>query len=135
MDEKQAIGPKQESWLTALESGEHQQCKGTLGMVVEGRETNCCLGVWCKVSGSLRSVREDGVVLYDGFDGVPAMSVWKDLGLRSQDGDFCGMGEDTRCIGPNGSSALTLANDGGATFAEIAAFCRARPEAVFEETR
>lgn len=130
---KQAIGPNQEKWLKALESGEYVQCQGTLGLVdKDGTESNCCLGVACRVLGSVRHVSDHGTVTYDGCMGAPSDDFALDvLGLKSQQGDFRGCDHEL-----NGRLCLTEANDyGEATFAQIAAFCREYPEAVFREPR
>lgn len=130
-ERKQRLGPNQEKWLQALESGEHQQCRGELGVMVDGVEKNCCLGLACRVLGVSRSMDpQDGLIAYGGCDKTPPMSFALGvLGLRSIQGSLAFEKlKDERC--------LTEANDvGGATFAEIAAFCREHPEAVFTEPR
>jgi hypothetical protein len=127
---KQAIGPNQEKWLRALESGEYLQCTGKLGIVVDGVEQNCCLGVACRVMGADRRVLDDGRVSYDGSCGcAPPKVAYTQMALHAQAGDFKGERLKNR-------GCLAEANDhAGATFAEIAAFCRAHPEAVFTEPR
>ena len=45
------IGPVQEKWLQALESGEYRQGLGSLCDESEGGMTFCCLGVFCETAG------------------------------------------------------------------------------------
>jgi len=125
---KQAIGPNQEKWLQALESGEYRQGQNRLVEFDESGMKCCCLGV-----GALQfceSHRRDCDRLIFGEDegefstGTAPPAVIRALALRGPCGDFDG-----------GCNSLVGMNDKGVTFANIAAFCRANPEAVFTEPR
>jgi len=120
------LGPNQERWLKALESGDFKQGRGAL----YNRDSNtyCCLGVaaalflppghnfgdrtlWNGSSSFL--IRHDILGLYDAAGRFAPERPQKDfIGLRS----------------------LSCANDEGRTFKQIAAFCRANPEDVFERS-
>jgi hypothetical protein len=129
MAEKQAIGPRQEEWLTALESGGYAQCDGHLHDGVG----YCCLGVACK----LADIEPKAFALGDGtkrymFEGernYPPPQVVERLALWTMTGELDNHQEDL------GHETLADANDSGKSFAKIAAFCREHPEAVFTEPR
>jgi hypothetical protein len=109
----------QEKWLTALESGEYQQCHSEL----HSNGKFCCLGVGCVILGyeidGNGFKRPDGSRAAGWLDGVDSVQ----LGLR------CGSG--LLRIPFNGNDSLYQMNDDGMTFAEIAAYIRANPENVF----
>lgn len=136
---KQELGPNQEKWLQALESGDFEQGFELLTRVIEGTQRHCCLGVGCKVFGI------DGVVCEhedDELGDVTALRYGKNI-----DGDKIApyeLQEILRLKSINGGidelrlrncDCLTAANDVGVSFSEIAAFCREHPEAVFREPR
>lgn len=125
---RQAIGPNQEKWLKALESGDFEQYRGGgIGEVNEGVESNCCLGVYGRIAGQVRVLHCDRSVAYGGNCGYASDQTVEDLALRNHQGHIVGH--------ESFSQTLAHANDGGKTFAEIAAFCRENPEAVFTEPR
>ena len=112
---KQKLGPNQRKWIKALRSGRYKQGRKRL------RTGNkyCCLGVACKVFshpfGSDESFAPPDIVFRLALIS-PAASLVGDIDIK-------------------GKTCLAGANDNGATFAEIADFCEAHPEAVFTEAR
>lgn len=107
----QPIGPNQEKWLRALESGRYKRGKGYLHS--DGHY--CCLGVGCKIYriGHLECAGESPLKLV------------RKLALIGS------MGENKN----NEFDSLATFNDSGKTFAEIAAIVRADPGAYFSEPR
>lgn len=124
--------PEQEAWLKALESGEYKQGTGSLSR----NGQLCCLGVACEVINKLHpgtlpvEKTISGEIVYTSYDGrtgwlsEKAVNIMK---LRGQNGRSEIPVANTRM------KALSSANDFGATFADIAAFIRANPTAVFTE--
>jgi hypothetical protein len=108
-----------ERWLKALESGEYAQTEGFLCREGEGF---CCLGVACELAGMVAHDRGADGIFYAGKSGVAPANIVKRLHLRDESGT---------AVGGAGFVGLAVANDKGTTFAEIAAFCRKHPEAVF----
>ena len=97
-------------WIKALRSGEYTQAQGVLGCVdTQGEESNCCLGVACRVLGEERAFGEFTKVLeYGGMRDLLNPTQRKKLGLTKDQVDY-----------------LVDLNDGedgvgGATFDEIA---------------
>lgn len=132
---RQELGPNQKRWIEALRSGEFKQCKGMLS----DRRGFCCLGVACKVfdvpgnevSRVLDISEEDEEIDCVEFEKeveVAPLTVYTALGLKSHTGKI------DPTIAPIGD-CLSVANDEGKTFAEIADFCEANPQAVFTEPR
>lgn len=130
------LGPLQEKWLQALESGEYEQAKGHLMDIVtspNGKMKACCLGVACDVLG-LDKCRAEGRPLVAFFYGERSSTAemplgsYKKLGLKSELGEIS-LGHPTFK-----SNCLSAANDNGATFKQIAAFIRANPEKVFTKS-
>lgn len=133
----------QEAWLQALESGRYYQTKETL----HDKVGYCCLGVYCDL------VNPQGWESGDAFSKVFAFryvtdehdyeeyyeydlagSLMSKLGLFSEGGGL----ECNSSIWPaykkepnKYCGSLAEMNDHGYTFAEIAAFIRANPAAVF----
>lgn len=124
---KQRLGPNQLRWIRALESGRYKQGRHFLIEIRADVEYHCCLGVGCKIFRIPRQRRAE-FIIFDGESSFAPESLVEKLALRSGQGWI----EGRRLIG---KGSLTHANDNGATFAEIAAFCRAYPEAVFSEPR
>ncbi len=160
METKQKLGPLQREWIRCLRSGAFPQGEsyliGSDEHVTKPGDVypHCCLGVACRVAEAngmkLRYVVEkecEGRVLRiaepknEGGEGDDSTQVlpWavcvnmKFYGTNGElkspthdcmhEGFQIGGAENTRC--------LTDANDGGATFAEIADFAEAHPEEVF----
>ena len=104
-----------EKWLTALESGEYTQGQNMLHDAIN--KEFCCLGVLCDIAvkeGIIFPPKfEDGAYLYEGSQGLLPWTVagWADIPFT--DGRMKG---DDR--------ALSVMNDSGYTFAEIAEVIR-----------
>lgn len=130
---KQSLGPNQESWIKALESGEYKQGRTRLCYKErDGSLSFCCLGVACELAGVERE--ETGTrITYSGDLGSAPMKVMEWLGLYG----YLGSLRDGKSyvIGSKTVACLTEANDLGASFADIAKFCRENPEKVFEDAR
>lgn len=131
----QAIGPNQEKWLQALESGTYLQTADWL----TDNGCYCCLGVGCVIFKiPSRMVEDSDGNLRKGFGIVSSTGdapneLLNLLALRDGAGKFA---KDNRlvCRGQT-FPFLTSANDAGVSFVEIAAFCRTHPESVFTEPR
>lgn len=127
---KQELGPNQLKWIEALESGEHRQ--GT-NYLCRRDGSKCCLGVACHLFDVPRTGTNDqGAAIFETNEhcSTAPPSVVRTLALNEGLGFFIGgakWGEEIQ--------SLTGANDHGKSFAEIAAFCREHPEAVFTEPR
>lgn len=112
----------QETWVTALESGEYKQ--GTNGWLCDDGRFSC-FGVACQVLlGDADSEIQGGIRVWGGRVVAAADAVVERLGLNDAGGAL-------ECAVLHGFSDLAAANDAGVTFKEIAAFIRAHPEAVF----
>lgn len=133
---KQELGPWQEAWLQALESGDYWQGKEFLcRRRADGDYEMCCLGVACELvlanGVSLTVSDEPGrAVVYDKHDvSVPSI-VGQTLRLRGRYGESSGPNVKVRrewCCG------LAEMNDVGATFKRIAKTVRRHPEHYFTE--
>ena len=113
----QALGPRQEAWLKALESGDYKQTEGQL----HNPKTNsfCCLGVACKLMGNQLSVTTNkswNFVAYGGERSYLPTVAMIYYGFRKEEGDF-----------------VSAMNDRGKSFKEIAARVRKDPAVVFKE--
>ena len=103
------------TWVAALRSGEFEQAKGAL----KDATGYCCLGVACELYR-----RETGCGEWSNENwflekkGHLHFKVRKWLGLRTEFGDF-------------GQRALTVLNDDGATFSEIADIIESDPDGLF----
>ena len=115
----------QATWLSDLEGGHYSQGGGSLWWEIDGKRLFCCLGVAAD-----RICPEDPEMSGDkGSRGVLApVEVVERLHLRSRNGEL--HPDAPRTLGRD-ANALAGANDGGATFAEIAAYIRKYPWAVF----
>jgi len=110
------IGPRQEKWLQALESGEYRQAKGGL---YDGYGY-CCLGVACRLFDNFKF--EDEQWRCGGHLGIVPTRLVESLGLYDQQG-------------PAGETSLVHMNDGGWSFQDIAQAIRQEPELYFKESR
>ena len=100
-------------WVKALRSGEYKQ---TSGVLRDGDEF-CCLGVACDIS-ELSGWDEGNVYLFE--QGVLPNAVRELYGLERSDGEFVG-------------DCLTVLNDNGASFQEIADIIESEPEGLFND--
>lgn len=91
---KQALGPNQEKWLKALESGEFKQGSRRLENLADG--SRCCLGVACAIFDEPRIVTEAGIVMFGsescGSSGVLSQRLLRELALISRGGACRGTG-------------------------------------------
>ncbi len=118
----QPLGPLQDEWLQALESGLYQQCTSLLfSPGFDCRESYCCLGLASQVCES------HGTRLDETNEELLENSVQRRMKFRSEDGGI--ESEDKPQL--HGKRALSEANDDGATFRQIAAFVREDPSRVF----
>ena len=133
------LGPNQEKWLSALESGEYKQTKSALARESKnGKRSFCCLGVACDVSQKSEweesSFKANGkykgpflITYINETESLPA-SVMRWLSMKDDEGRFSD--------GPgSGSSCLTEMNDKGASFKKIAKFIRANPTLFFSRSK
>lgn len=130
-----AIGPNQEKWLQALESGDRKQATGFLHMVDGGY---CCLGVACELFQSpVTQVRESlgtsrRSFTYNAEWAVAPEYVRDALGLYG-----CAGTPSDEALAESGYELRSLVdmNDDGVPFDKIAAHIRANPRAYFSEPR
>lgn len=111
----------QREWVRDLRSGEFPQGKRQL----QSSEGFCCLGVACKtyerVTGNQIARHDDGRVLGFYLDSQDGVQQW--LGLLTHQGVF----------GTDATQALSVLNDNGSTFAEIADFIEDNAEKLFRQ--
>lgn len=112
------IGPRQWTWILALESGDYKQGEGGLRI----HDRYCCLGLMCEV------MQAD----YDPDWGALTPALAGLIGLRSTWG--CPV-EFTGQYQPDCPDALANLNDTGSTFEEIAAILRKHPNRYFKEKK
>lgn len=143
----------QEEWLAALESGDYRQAREWLSLMdgETGEQTFCCLGLGCHLYDESRwKRRQSGFVLALMFEnqdkGLP-FEVRTRLGLADRGGTIrhgdvgTEHPDDMRLhdwlktkrqeFGDGVTLSLAEMNDARWTFAEIAAFIRRNPHAVF----
>lgn len=67
MPTKQEVKEFATRWIAALRSGNYNQCRGRLRLMVDDKPVGyCCLGVACEVARDAGIIKE-----YDGKNGVP----------------------------------------------------------------
>lgn len=116
------IGPNQEKWLQALESGDYFQCRGVLESNTEGVMSYCCLGV----ANEVLSLQERSL---GGLD-----NTFEFLGLRECLGLLMTPAQDPNTA--QHATDLSQLNDKLRwTFSEIADYIRANPDNVFKESK
>lgn len=146
------LGPNQEKWLQALESGEYKQGRALLYKVDQDDDKYfCCLGVACEIFKNDVGLEINKQVfdnkIYHGysyksnldsmFTIIPPTKVTDVLGLRGIQGE---------CFNEDGSEnilkTLTVLNDGFPargtkqySFKEIAEIIRKNPSAYFYESK
>lgn len=115
------LGPNQTRWLEALESGNFEQgfsqlCRGG---------AYCCLGVGAEIFRTTES-REKNLdeVVFDGHSGIAPTYLQVALKLHSDIGT---------ANNETGHNLVTLNDEDGLSFKEIAAIVRTTPEAYFWE--
>ncbi len=115
------LGPNQEKWVAALESGQYKQVKGCLS----SDHGYCCLGVACEIL-EIPKTRGDyhTYFTYDGDTAVLPDSAKQLLAMRTDNGAI------------NGDAfSLVALNDIGKTFSEIAQVIRDSADELFSEPR
>lgn len=120
---KQKLGPNQEKWLKALESGEYKQGGGYLCKIDNGQLKYCCLGVATKVFLGEGNQSKSKAYFFWGNDSQYApLEVQQILQLRDM-------------YGASMSYQMSLVdlNDTGSTFKQIAKKIRKNPEEYFSE--
>lgn len=128
----QLLGPNQEKWLQAIESGDYPQGRQYLNK----NNKFCCLGVACElfsvVVGSFSASENDLVTCYGNEEEdescyclAPADTT-RTLALRDDAGRIDGKSE---------YNSLASMNDNNLDFPTIAKFIRENPEKVFTEPR
>jgi len=122
----------QERWLQALESGEYEQCQGTLiNMSAKGASCYCCLGLGCKILGMTPMKTDRGFLGFGGSSTYLTLLAIRELGLRSNDGQF----KTPIFERGNQYDSLEALNDNAKwTFKQIAAYIRSNPENVFRDS-
>jgi len=133
------IGPLQERWLQSLEQNAERQCIRQLAKKNgDGSYQACCLGEAAIIAGigqwGNEQPKHAHTYLVNGDRSELADDAFEALGLRGPLGNF--QDDKELKVGPaKGVQTLSDANDGGATWPEIAAFIRANPGVVFEESK
>lgn len=135
---------EQEAWLQALESGEYKQHTTTPALCAvddDGNRTYCCLGVADQLFGTELEEQDMPGRIWFASDpdlrgrergtgrAICSLPTVRRLHLRSAWGDI----ENGWALRGKRIHELTVANDEGRTFAEIAEFIRANPEWVFTQ--
>ena len=119
------LGPRQEIWVMALESGAFEQAKGRLK---DGDAGYCCLGVACDISnlghwdGSDYTIRDESI-----HDMNLPDEVRDYFGFRTEDAEI-----DMVTDGENSLVAMNDADGNPHSFKDIAQFVRAHPDAIFD---
>jgi len=109
-----------EIWIKELESGKYKQTKG----VLKKDDSYCCLGVLCQISGlgEFKQVLGDEIISYVLPSGDMSSSILPDEVLNWADiTDPYGNFDE-----PDSFSSLSILNDSGKTFTEIAKIIRAK---------
>ena len=112
----------QELWALALESGEYSQIRKAL----RRNDGFCCLGVGCDISSLNIWIKEEftGIYTYSDSEHTLPFVVQNWLGLNTTDGSYKNESEDVL-------QRLSINNDSGIDFKDIAATIRRRPEGLF----
>jgi hypothetical protein len=110
---------KQE-WVTALRSGEYEQCNGILRYTeLNGRQSFCCLGVLTDLArkDGLSVEADDGTFIHNDEGGWLHPKVMDWAGLAEPDPV---LRESSLVISTSLPTSLSVLNDSGRTFEEIA---------------
>lgn len=122
------IGPNQEKWLEALESGTYHQGRRKLR---NADNQFCCLGVAAELFKQHEPPLIDAkYYVYDGRSGTAPDYVIDALALHGEMGDC----EEVDFGGKN-FFTLASANDAGVSFKEIAQQIRQAPHKFFKEPK
>lgn len=120
------LGPNQEKWLRALESGRYKRGRSWLKMERGGKFEYCCLGVACEVAGVKWQLGYGGRYSTSGCDASLPESMVRWLGVFSHIG-VVGYWEIDEPSMAEMNDSLDL------SFKKIAARIRKRPGAYFKE--
>jgi hypothetical protein len=125
----QEIGPKQEIWLQALESGKYAQFSNFLSNNTQ--TAFCCLGLGCFIGIVPHYIDDQGCINVKDTDGSGSNEIligdsFKYLGLYSPRGSH-------KDHGFFRYKSLEQLNDSHKTFKEIAEIIRADPSAYFKD--
>lgn len=111
-------------WVKTLRSGEYKQGHKRLRTLSSYNDecAYCCLGVACDLYAKEKGIQwnRDHIL---GHGGILPFEVSKWLGLGSKDGGF----KDANGV----ADYLTVRNDQGATFEDIADIIESEPEGLF----
>ena len=112
-----------EMWVAALHSDRFEQGKGALADST--RAKHCCMGVLCELAiqngiSVEVGLTSDGEMAYGGKTAFPPREVRKWAGLRTKNAQIHGASEDS----------LTLMNDKGFSFAEIADIIKEKADEI-----
>lgn len=114
-------------WVEALRSGKYQQTQGRLVKQLEdGSIGYCCLGVACEVLGAEKGLTRKGHIGFH-FGDARVYTLYLPTDIHT----LLGLKDNK---GSHEWGSLTLTNDGGASFAEIADIIEAAPAGLFVET-
>jgi hypothetical protein len=125
VEKVQKLGPRQERWVRALESGQYKQATSVLHN--EENQSFCCLGVACDIIKN-DDLNED--LKTDVKNALEFMTVLPPFVI-----DYYGLIKENGQHKENNTVCLTYMNDNGESFAEIAKVIRANPEYWFEEPK
>ncbi len=120
------LGPMQTKWVEALESGEYRQGQQYLRQKHEEGDLFCCLGVACSLFPEIskpedyEEVEEGGPVFYSNEKSLLPERMVKLLGFLGKLGQH-----------KHNDTSLSMMNDNGITFKEIAEEIRKNPSNWF----
>jgi hypothetical protein len=131
------LGPNQQKWINALESGNFVQGQKFLKVIQDGKPQHCCLGVACEIFKEELNLEEElnpgiggrEIVSFDHGSSVLPDKVQYYLGLWSSNGNQY---DEGRISLPD---CLSNMNDRGFTFKEIVESIKAFPQLYFEESK
>lgn len=111
------------AWVAALRSGKYEQGRGYLKV----GNLFCCLGVACDIAVKNGVDIEVTDTSYDGETKVMPEVVTAWLGLRNEEGYYETRNDYNLLVGKR----LTIDNDDGKTFEEIADIIESEPKGLF----
>lgn len=131
------LGPLQTAWIATMRQYPERQSFGQLGTIRNDNIQVCCLGQGLMVLNESLNIENtilngglvDGPAT-SGFSGYLVLSYPK-LGLRCSKGSF----NETTSIDDRMFRSLSVMNDGGYKWAQIADYMEAHPENVFVESK
>lgn len=122
---KQKLGPNQEKWLKALESGKYKQGQGYLCKIDNGKPRYCCLGVAAKVFlGEGKPSKHESLISWRGNYYYATPKIQRLLQLYDEFGASAPTYDDW---------SLVDLNDENYTFKQIAKMIRKNPNSFFKK--